>query len=65
MILHLFNYAKSWEATGGSYYWPDCDMIQICKLFKRGPVGSEHYSRFTEDELYTHTGISRLSAVHH
>ena len=54
MILHMFNYAKSWEGTGGSGHWPDCDMIQIGKLSKRGPVGPERFSRFTEDELYTH-----------
>jgi alpha-galactosidase len=29
-------------------------MIQIGKLSKRGPVGQERYSRFTEDEQYTH-----------
>jgi hypothetical protein len=29
-------------------------MIQIGKLSKRGPVGVERYSHFTEDELYTH-----------
>ncbi len=54
MILHMFNYAKSWEGTGGPGHWPDCDMIQIGKLSKRGPVGPERYSRFNEDELYTH-----------
>lgn len=54
MILHMFDYAKSWEGTGGPGHWPDCDMIQIGKLSKRGPVGEERYSRFTEDELYTH-----------
>ena len=54
MILHMFNYAKSWEGTGSPGHWPDCDMIQIGKLSKRGPVGPERYSRFTEDELYTH-----------
>ncbi len=54
MILHMFNYAKSWEGTGGPGHWPDCDMIQMGKLSKRGPVGPERYSRFTEDELYTH-----------
>ena len=54
MILHMFNYAKSWEGTGGPGHWPDCDMIQIGKLSKRGPVDPERYSRFTEDELYTH-----------
>jgi hypothetical protein len=54
MILQMFDYAKSWEGTGGPGHWPDCDMIQIGKLSKRGPVGQERYSRFTEDELYTH-----------
>lgn len=54
MVLHMFNYAKSWEGTGSAGHWPDCDMIQIGKLSKRGPVGPERYSRFTEDELYTH-----------
>jgi hypothetical protein len=29
-------------------------MLQIGKLSKRGPVGKERYSRFTDDELYTH-----------
>lgn len=54
MILQMFDYAKSWEGTGGKGHWPDCDMIQIGKLSKRGPVGPERFSRFTEDELYTH-----------
>jgi hypothetical protein len=54
MILHMFNYAKSWQGIGGAGHWPDCDMMQIGKLSKRGPVGPERYSRFTQDELYTH-----------
>jgi alpha-galactosidase len=53
-ILHMFDYAKSWEGVGGPGHWPDADMIQIGKLSKRGPVGQERYSRFTEDEQYTH-----------
>ena len=53
-VLHMFNYAKSWEGQGAPGHWPDCDMLQIGKLSKRGPVGEERYSRFTEDELYTH-----------
>ncbi|HJY21913.1 MAG TPA: hypothetical protein VJ279_03450, partial [Hanamia sp.] len=40
--------------VGGPGHWPDCDMLQIGKLSKRGPVGPERYSRFNEDELYTH-----------
>jgi|SRR5450432_1022711 alpha-galactosidase len=53
-ILQMMNYAKQWEGVGGPGHWPDCDMLQIGKLSKRGPVGEERYSRFTEDELYTH-----------
>ena len=53
-ILQMMNYAKQWEGIGGPGHWPDCDMLQVGKLSKRGPVGKERYSRFTEDELYTH-----------
>jgi hypothetical protein len=53
-IIGMMNYAKQWEGIGGPGHWPDCDMIQIGKLSKRGPVGEERYSRFTEDEEYTH-----------
>ena len=53
-ILAMMDYAKQWEGIGGPGHWPDCDMLQIGKLSKRGPVGHERYSRFTEDELYTH-----------
>lgn len=50
----MMNYAKQWEGVGVAGHWPDCDMIQIGKLSKRGPVGEERFSRFTEDEEYTH-----------
>jgi enterochelin esterase-like enzyme len=53
-MLKMFDYAKSWEGRGGPGHWPDCDMIQIGKISKRGPVGPERFSRFTEDELVTH-----------
>lgn len=53
-VLRMFDYAKKWENIGGNGHWPDCDMLQIGKLSKRGPVGNERYSRFTDDELYTH-----------
>jgi hypothetical protein len=53
-LLKMFQYARNWEGVGGPGHWPDCDMIQIGKLSKRGPVGEERYSRFTEDEAYTH-----------
>jgi hypothetical protein len=53
-ITGMMNYAKQWEGISGPGHWPDCDMIQIGKLSKRGPVGEERFSRFTEDEEYTH-----------
>jgi len=53
-ILQMMQFAKQWQGVGGPGHWPDCDMIQAGKLSKRGPVGPERYSRFTEDELYTH-----------
>lgn len=53
-IVNMMKDAKLWEGKGGPGHWPDCDMIQIGKLSKRGPVGEERYSRFTEDEEYTH-----------
>src|SRR5476651_955869 len=53
-IVAMMKVAKKWEGKSGPGNWPDCDMIQIGKLSKRGPVGVERYSRFTEDEEYTH-----------
>lgn len=53
-IIAMMNYAKQWQGIGGAGHWPDCDMLQIGKLSKRGPVGEERYSRFTDDELRTH-----------
>ena len=50
----MFDYAASWQGIGGAGHWPDCDMIQIGKISKRGPVGPERYSRFNEDEQMTH-----------
>jgi len=53
-MLKMFDYAKKWEGVGGPGHWPDCDMLQMGKVSKRGPVGPERYSRFTDDELVTH-----------
>ena len=36
-LLQMMNYAKQWEHVGGPGHWPDCDMLQIGKLSKRGP----------------------------
>jgi hypothetical protein len=53
-IIAMMNYAKQWQNVGGEGHRPDCDMLQIGKLSKRGPVGPERYSRLTHDELRTH-----------
>jgi alpha-galactosidase len=53
-IMAMMSYAKQWEGVGEEGHYPDCDMMQIGKLSKRGPVGDERYSRFSMDELYTH-----------
>ena len=53
-VLKMFDYARNWEGIGGPGHWPDCDMLQIGKISKRGPVGPERYSRFTRDELISH-----------
>ncbi|HEV2483248.1 MAG TPA: glycoside hydrolase family 27 protein [Puia sp.] len=53
-MLKMFDYAARWQGVGGPGHWPDCDMLQIGKISKRGPVGPERYSRFTDDELQTH-----------
>ncbi|MFT4152928.1 glycoside hydrolase family 27 protein [Parafilimonas sp.] len=53
-IIAMMNYAKQWQGAGGPGHWPDCDMLQVGKLSKRGPVGPERYSRFTDEELKTH-----------
>jgi hypothetical protein len=53
-VVKMYDYARQWQGAGGPGHWPDCDMIQIGKLSKRGPVGKERYSRFTEDEACSH-----------
>jgi alpha-galactosidase len=50
----MYDYAGQWQGVGGPGHWPDCDMIQIGKLSKRGPVGNERFSRFSVDEQYSH-----------
>lgn len=56
-IIAMMNYARQWQGVGEEGHYPDCDMMQVGKLSKRGPVGEERYSRFTNDELYTHVNF--------
>lgn len=53
-VLQMFKLARDWQGKGGPGHWPDCDMLQIGKLSKRGPVGPERYSRLNREELFTH-----------
>jgi alpha-galactosidase len=53
-ITAMMKVAKQWEGKSHPGSWPDCDMIQIGKISKRGPVGKERYSKFTDDEELTH-----------
>ena len=53
-VIGMIGYAEQWQGKGSPGHWPDCDMIQIGKLSKRGPLGEERYSRLTPDEEYTH-----------
>jgi alpha-galactosidase len=53
-IMYIFKLSKRWEGIGGPNAWPDCDMLQIGKICKRGHASEERYSSFTNDELYTH-----------
>jgi hypothetical protein len=56
-LLKMFDYARQWEGVGGDGHWPDCDMMQVGRVSKRGPVGPERWSRLTEDELRTHVSF--------
>ena len=52
-----FPLIAQWAEHAGPGNWPDADMLQLGKIAKRGPVGKERYSRFTEDEQYTHMSL--------
>lgn len=49
-----FSHCVEWAPVSGPGHWPDADMLQIGKVSKRGPVGKERFSRFTEAEQRTH-----------
>ncbi|MEZ4905320.1 MAG: glycoside hydrolase family 27 protein [Spirosomataceae bacterium] len=49
-----FPLCAKWAHVADPGNWPDADMLQLGKIAKRGPVGQERFSRFTEDEQITH-----------
>ena len=54
-LLKMFTYAKNWEGIGGPGHWPDCDMIQIGRISKRGPVRDRSVTAvYSLDEARTH-----------
>jgi hypothetical protein len=53
-LKEVFELAATWTDSRAPGHWPDNDMLQIGRLSKRGPVGPERDSKFTNDELLTH-----------
>jgi len=50
----MFELANQWLPYRGHGHWPDLDMLQLGRLSRRGPVGNERETRFTQNEQYTH-----------
>ncbi len=66
-IEKTFEYCRTWQNFIASGHWPDCDMLALGKLRINGTDGAlaqrinlpkeetlNEYSRFTDDEKYTH-----------
>src|SRR5699024_806426 len=53
LLKPMFKLAADWSPYAGAGHWPNLDMLPIGKLSKRGPVGPERYSRFSEEEART------------
>ena len=53
-LYEMFEYANIWTPYRKNGTWPDCDMLQLGRLSRRGPVGDERESNFTIDEQRTH-----------
>ena len=53
-LAEQFPLCAQWASVSEPGNWPDADMLQLGKIAKRGPVGQERYTRFTEDEQFTH-----------
>jgi len=56
-LYEMFEYANNWTPYRAPGTWPDCDMLQLGRLSRRGPVGDERESNFTEDEQRTHVSL--------
>ena len=50
----MFELAHQWSPYRKHGHWPDLDMLQLGRLSRRGPVGNERETRFTQNEQYTH-----------
>ena len=49
-----FELAVKWNNERQPGSWPDADMLQLGRISRRGPVGPERESNFTEDEQLAH-----------
>lgn len=69
-IEKTFEYCRTWQNYSAKGHWPDCDMLALGKLRINGTDGAlarvlnlsneetvNEYSRFTDDEKYTHMAL--------
>ena len=53
-LKNQFELSDKWATSREPGNWPDADMLQLGRISRRGPVGPERGSHFTEDEQLTH-----------
>jgi len=56
-LYEMFDHTDNWTPYRAPGTWPDCDMLLIGRLSRRGPVGDERETNFTEDEQRTHVTL--------
>ncbi len=49
----MFSLLNTWESQAGPGHFPDADILNIGMLARRGPVGEQHRSNLTRNELLT------------
>lgn len=52
-----FEMCYQWEKSKTVGSWPDADMLQLGVIARRGPVGVERETKFTQDEQKTHYSL--------
>jgi alpha-galactosidase len=56
-LYEMFEYAEEWTPHRKTGAWPDCDMLLLGRLSRRGPVGNERETNFTPEEQRTHVTL--------